>query len=130
MKAALKQQQIKDELAAQEELAFRNRDFVKALFHEAERDRRETQRQNIITAFNMAGSGVQSFFMNPKFLAKAGYLFFLGFSAFHVTRLCIAMVTGLILARFGKPQLVRETSKLHSNNYLLLPYQWGKKFIH
>ena len=57
MKAALKQQRLQEELAAQEMLAQKNQDFVKDLFHEAERDRRETQRQNIITAFNMAGSG-------------------------------------------------------------------------
>ena len=100
------------------------------MFHEAERGRRETQRQNIITAFNMAGSGVQSMLMNPKFLAKAGYLAIIGFGAFHLTRLILAVFTSMIMARFGKPQLVRETSKLHSNNILTLPYMVMKKFIH
>jgi hypothetical protein len=103
-------------------LAGKNRHFVKELFSEAERDRRETQRQNIITAFNMVGSSASSMLMNPKFLAKASYLLFIGFGAFHLTRILLAMVTGLILARFGKPVLVRETSKLHTKNYFAIPY--------
>jgi ATPase family AAA domain-containing protein 3A/B len=111
-------------------LAEKNQDFVKNLFHDAERDRRETQRQNIITAFNMAGSGAQSMLMNPKFLAKASYLLFIGFGAFHLTRLVLALGTGLIMSRFGKPQLVRETSKLHSNNPVTLPLMYLKKQFH
>jgi len=34
-----------------------------------------------------------------------------------------------MMARFGKPKLVRETSKLHSNNYLTLPFMWMQKRI-
>ena len=76
---------------------------MKDLFHEAERDRRETQRSNIITAFNRAGSSASSMLMNPKFISKAAYLLFIGFGAFHLTRLALAMLTGLVMARFGKP---------------------------
>lgn len=31
------------------------------------------------------------------------------------------------MSRFGKPTLVRETSKLHSNNYFLLPFVYARK---
>lgn len=103
---------------------------MKGLFHDAERDKRETQRQNIITAFNMAGSGISSMMMNPKFLSKTAWMLFIGFGAYHLTRLSLALFTGLVLARFGKPQLIRETSKLYSNNIFTLPYHYGKKFIH
>ena len=68
--------------------------------------------------------------MNPKFLAKAGYLLFLGFGAFHLTRLTIAIATGVFMSRFGKPQLVRETSKLYSTNFVSLPYTYMKKLLH
>ena len=68
--------------------------------------------------------------MNPKFLIKAAYLLFLGFGAFHLTRLGVALFSGLFLSRFGKPTLVRDTSKLHSRNPMTLPYHYGKKFIH
>jgi hypothetical protein len=107
----------------------RNQDFVRGLFDKAETQRRETQRQNIITAFNMAGASISQMLMNPKFLVKTGYLLFLGFTAFHVTRFGVALFTSLLLARFGKPTLVRETSKLHTHNYLAIPYIYGKKFI-
>ena len=103
---------------------------MRELFSQAEKDRRETQRQNIITAFNMAGSGISSMMMNPKFLTKTAWLLFIGFGAFHLTKLTLGIMTGLVLARFGKPQLVRETSKLYSNNIFTLPYQYGKKFLH
>lgn len=78
----------------------------------------------------MAGTSVQAMLMNPKFLAKAAYLFIIGFSAFHATRIVVAMFTGLILARFGKPTLVRETSKLHTANYFAIPYLYTRKLIH
>lgn len=99
------------------------------MFERAEKERRETQRQNIITAFNMAGSSISSMLMNPKFLVKTSYLLLLAFGAFHVTRFGVAMFTSLLLARFGKPTLVRETSKLHTHNYMAIPYIYGKKFI-
>lgn len=68
--------------------------------------------------------------MNPKFMIKASYMLVIAFGAFHVTRLGLALITGLFLARFGKPGLVRETSKLHTSNYLFIPYLYAKKFIH
>ena len=130
MKAALKQQRLQEELAAQEMLAQKNREFVKTLLHDAERDKRETQRQNIITTFNMAGSSISSMLMNPKFLSKTAYLLFIGFGTYHLTKLALGMTASLVLARFGKPQLIRETSKIYSNNLFTLPYQYGKKFLH
>lgn len=78
----------------------------------------------------MAGQGAHSMLMNPKFLAKASYLLIIGFGAFHFTRLLIAVISTTISGRFGKPQLVRETSKLHSNNYLTLPYHYFRKVLH
>jgi hypothetical protein len=73
---------------------------------------------------------MSSMLMNPKFLVKTSYLLFIAFGAFHLTRLGLALVTGIFMARFGKPGLVRETSKIHTSNYLMIPYIWGRKFIH
>lgn len=47
MKAMARQQQLTEEMIAQKELADKNQKFVKDLFEKAEKDRRETQRQNI-----------------------------------------------------------------------------------
>jgi ATPase family AAA domain-containing protein 3A/B len=111
-------------------LAKKNQDFVKNLLHESERDKRETQRQNIITTFNMAGSSITSMMTNPKFISKAAYLLFIGFGTYHLTKLALGLGASIVLARFGKPQLIRETSKIYSNNIFTLPYQYGKKFLH
>jgi len=68
--------------------------------------------------------------MNPKFLARAAYFLLIGFGAFHFSRLAIALTTTMVLARFGKPTLVRETSKIHTRNYLMIPYMYIRKFLH
>lgn len=78
----------------------------------------------------MISGSASSAVMNPKFLIRASYLLLIGFGAFHLTRLSIAMVTSFILGRFGKPSLVRETSKLHTKNYFIIPYLYARKFIH
>ena len=83
-----------------------------------------------MTAFNLMGTSAGNMFMNPRFLARATYLLFIGFAAFHVTRISLAMITSLILARFGKPVLVRETSKIHTANYFAIPFLYMRKVLH
>lgn len=78
----------------------------------------------------MVGSSMMSLLMNPKFLMKAAYMSVLIFGSFHATRLGLALFTSSMLARFGKPTLVRETSKLHSNNPIGLPFVWARKKFH
>jgi phage-related minor tail protein len=56
LKASLKQQKLQEELRLKKELAEKNQSVLKDLFSQAERDKRETQRQNIMTAINMLGS--------------------------------------------------------------------------
>ena len=41
----------------------------------------------------------------------------------------MAVAAQRLMARFGKPSLVRETSKIHTNNYLYLPFIYSGKFI-
>ena len=67
--------------------------------------------------------------MNPKFLGRATYLLFVGFATFHITKLTIALLTSFILSRFGKPQLIRETSKIYNSNIFAVPYMQMKKFM-
>lgn len=77
----------------------------------------------------MLGGAVSSAASNPKLLAKTAYLAFIIFGAFHATRLGMTVLTTAIMGRFGKPNLVRETSKIHSNNYALIPFIWARKFV-
>jgi hypothetical protein len=103
LKAAIKQQRLQEEMLAADQLAQKNRDFVGNLFGSAEKERRETQRQNIITAFNMISASTANAFMNPKFLARMTYLLLIGFGAFHFTRIAMGVITGIVMARLGKP---------------------------
>ena len=78
-------------------------------------------------------------FMNPKFVAKASYMILFTFGAYHFSKLFyqifMGMATGLMLARFGKPSLVRETSSIFSNsknnsmNYFKIPFTYASKVV-
>jgi ATPase family AAA domain-containing protein 3A/B len=65
--------------------------------------------------------------LNPKFIMKGLYMGIMMFGAFHLTKLSIALFGAGIASRLSKPKLVRETSKLHSNNYFTLPFVFAKK---
>lgn len=66
---------------------------------------------------------------NPKILTKAAYIAFCVFGTYHATQMGVTLLTRMMLGKFGKPQLVRETSKIYSNNYLTLPFIYGQKFV-
>lgn len=65
---------------------------------------------------------------NPKFLAKSFSLAFLTFGAYQLTKLGVTFISVFFLGRFGKPNLVRETSKLYTSNYALIPFLQMRKF--
>ena len=66
---------------------------------------------------------------NPKFVVKAAYISLLAFGAFHFTRFGVALFSSALMASFGKPTLVRETSKIYTRNYLGVPFIYARKFI-
>jgi ATPase family AAA domain-containing protein 3A/B len=66
---------------------------------------------------------------NPKTMYNSVYFAAMMFGAFHLTRLSVTLLQRSLLGRFGKPQLVRETSKIHTSNYALVPWMYAKKFV-
>jgi len=93
-----------------------------------EKNKRETSKQNIITAVNSMASQIGGAVSNPKFLAKSFSLAFLTFGAYQLTKLGVTFISVFFLGRFGKPNLVRETSKLYTSNYALIPFLQMRKF--
>jgi len=77
----------------------------------------------------MIGSQMGQMMSNPKFLYNSAYMALLIFGAFHLTKLSVALITSTMLGRFGKPQLVRETSKIYTSNYAMIPWMWTRKFV-
>lgn len=75
----------------------------------------------------MVSTQLGNFFSNPKFLVKAGYLSLMVFSAYYGTRMGFGVLGQRLMARFGKPQLIRETSKLYTNNVVSLPFLYARK---
>jgi hypothetical protein len=75
--------------------------------------------------FNMVSSSMGQIMSNPKILTKVAYLALCVFGTFHLSKFSVTMLTQVMLSKFGKPSLVRETSKIHSNNYFMLPFIYG-----
>lgn len=86
-----------------EQMQAQNQAFIQDVFQRAEKDKRETQRQNIITSFNMLGSALQNIVGNPKFLAKTFYMAVMLFGAFHFTRMTLSIATAKVMSKMGKP---------------------------
>ena len=106
----------------------KNNKFLGDLFNGMEKGKRETSKQNIITTLNVASTNLGQAIANPKFLAKTFSVALLTFGAYHFTKLGFAMTTAFFMGRFGKPTLVRETSKIYTNNYALIPFIQMRKF--
>ena len=129
LKASLKQQQLQEELRLKKELSEKNQQFVTDLFKNAEKEKRETQKQNIMTVMNMLSYQTASAFSNTKLLYNAAYFSLMIFGAFHFTKMSSAMMGGMLMSRFGKPQLIRETSKIYTNNYFMIPWMYTRKWM-
>jgi hypothetical protein len=69
----------------------------------AEKEKRETQKQNLVTTFNMITSTLGSALSNPKIEAKTAYLGLCVFGTYHLTKLSFALLTTGLMGRFGKP---------------------------
>jgi ATPase family AAA domain-containing protein 3A/B len=100
---------------------------MEGLMSGMEKDKRETQRQNIVTTFNMLGSGLANIVSNPKFMAKTAFMSLVLFGTYHGTRVGFSLLQANILHKFNKPTLVRETSKLQSRSLLTLPCAYLRK---
>lgn len=65
---------------------------------------------------------------NPQTLKKVIYLSAGIFGAFQFTRLFFRLISVRLLSSFGKPQLIRETSKITTSNPMMIPFVWSRKF--
>jgi ATPase family AAA domain-containing protein 3A/B len=83
----------------------------------------------MVTAFNLLGSGISNALNNPKLILKAAYMSVLIFGAFHFTRMGVNIAQTVLLSNFGKPALVRETSKINSRIFVNLPYLYMRRAV-
>ena len=49
------------------------------------------------------------------------------FGAFHFSRVANTLIGAKVMSTFGKPSLVRETSRITTSNPVMIPLVWGKK---
>ena len=101
-------------------------EIIQASESKRHKEKMKTVSEGLVTSFQMVGSGVHSFFTN--FYRTPAYLFTIAmiFGSYHFTKFAARVA----MARFGRPSLVRETSKISTNNPLKLPYLFTKRAIH
>lgn len=97
------------------------------MFKDAEKGRRETNGEMIFTSFNLVGNAIASSLANPSFMFKLFYYGVATYGAFRVTKTSINVMFNTFMGKFGRPTLVRETSKISTGNFLKLPYLYAKK---
>jgi hypothetical protein len=59
---------------------------------------------------------------------RAFYLTFLFITALNVSKFTFAIFASRLFSKFGKPKLIRETSKIYTNNLAFIPFIWARKF--
>ena len=129
-KQELKQIELQMEREEKITMQEKNQEFLNKLFKSAEKEKRETMRQSLVTTFNLAGQGISSFFSSPKYIFKTAYLSAMLFGAYQFTKVAATLVGTGFMARFGRPSLVRQTSKLYTTNIFALPWLFMKRAFH
>lgn len=124
--------QLELEMERNEKLAMqeKNQEFLNKLFKNAEKEKRETMRQGLVTSFNLAGQGISSFFSSPKYLFKTAYLSAMMFGAYQFTKVAATLVSAGFMTRFGRPSLVRQTSKIYTTNLFAVPWMLLRRSLH
>jgi hypothetical protein len=107
----------------------KNHKFISDVFGKAESDRRESNGEMIFTTFNLFGNAIVSSLSNPSFMFKLFYYGVATYGAFRVTKTSINVMFNTFMGKFGRPSLVRETSKISTGNFLKLPYLYTKKWV-
>lgn len=129
-KQQLKQAELEMERQDKLEMQEKNQEFLNKLFKSAEKEKRETMRQGLVTTFNLAGQGISSFFSSPKYIFKTAYLSAMMFGGYQFTKLAATMIGTGFMTRFGRPSLVRQTSKIYTTNIFMVPWLILRRSFH
>lgn len=121
-KQELKQVELEMERQEKLQMQEKNQEFLNKLFKNAEKEKRETTRQTLVTSFNLAGQGLSTFFSSPKYIFKTAYLSAMMFGAYQFTKLAATVIGTGFMTRFGRPSLVRQTSKIYTTNIFTVPW--------
>ena len=129
-KQELKQVELEMERQEKLQMQDKNQEFLNKLFKNAEKEKRETMRQTLVTSFNLAGQGLSTFFSSPKYIFKTAYLSAMMFGAYQFTKLAATVIGTGFMTRFGRPSLVRQTSKIYTTNIFAVPWMLMRRSFH
>jgi hypothetical protein len=82
----------------------------------------------MMVGWSMFTNSLSQGLQNPQNVKKIVTLSLGIFGAFHFSRIFFSLLSAKALSTFGKPKLVRETSKITTSNPFLIPFVWSRKF--
>lgn len=126
-KAELKERMINYQMQKRLENQAKAQEFQKNLIKLQGVERRENIRTTLSTLFQYLGSGAQSFFSSPKLMTKTATFIAGSITAILLARAGINIMSAAMLSRFGKPVLIKETSKISTDKLLKLPFLLGQR---
>jgi len=126
-KEALQKQLIDYKMAKSLENSKRTQETQKELIELQGKIRRENVRETLATLFQHLGSGAQSFFSSPKLMTKTATFIAGSITAILLAKAGINIMSTAILSRFGRPVLIKETSRISTDKLLRLPFLLGKR---
>eukprot|EP00826_Nyctotherus_ovalis_P057668 TRINITY_DN7893_c0_g6_i4.p1 TRINITY_DN7893_c0_g6~~TRINITY_DN7893_c0_g6_i4.p1 ORF type:complete len:592 (+),score=209.19 TRINITY_DN7893_c0_g6_i4:1037-2812(+) len=126
-KAELKERMINYQMQKRLENQAKAQEFQKNLIKLQGAERRENIRTTLSTLFQYLGSGAQSFFSSPKLMTKTATFIAGSITAILLARAGINIMSAAMLSRFGKPVLIKETSKISTDKLLKLPFLLGQR---
>jgi len=128
-KAELKKQAIDYQMAKRLENQAKTQAFQERLVKLQGEQRRENIKTTMSTLFDYLGSGATTFFGSPKLMTKTATFIAGSFAAIMLARAGINIMSAAILAKFGKPTLVKETSRISTDKLLKLPFLLMQRMI-
>ncbi len=128
-KAELKKKAIDYQMERRLENQAKAQVFQEKLVKLQGEQRRENIKTTMSTLFQYLGTGAQTFFSSPKLMTKAATFIAGSFAAMMLARAGINIMSAAVLARFGRPVLVKETSRISTDRLIRLPFLLLQRFF-
>ena len=126
MKLNIEKEKVEYEVQRKMEMKRQNRDIMEDMIRLQEHEKRKTMAQMIRETFGVMGNGLMNFISSPKLVTKTLLYTFAFLTALHGMKTSLNVLGAAIMSRFGKPTLLRETSRIVASNILSLPFLYAR----
>jgi len=120
---------IQQKIRAKAEYERNNMDIIKEKVEIEEAQRRKTYKEALGMGLSIIGEGFRGFISNWREITRLAAASSLLFFGFYMARSSVGLATGLVQSKFGRPLLVRETSRKTFRYYYKYPFQMVNRML-